>query len=120
MFNYPISGGGPTNPQVSYGDHGYFKLHPNGDCNSPVPRPDYLATDDVTEIWWDAAATGPDEQGKADAPGMWRYAQNGKRYLPGQMTSDADLFDPANTVTIYDKIPPQDQPPTYPSPATGS
>ncbi len=119
MFNYPISGGGATSPQVSYGDHGYFKLLKDGQCSSIVPRPDYLGTDDVTEIWWDANAEGPDEQGKSDVKGMWRYANNGKRYLPGQMPpGDVAAFKMDNTLTVVDKPAPQDQPPSYPSPAT--
>jgi len=117
LFNYPPSGGGATNPQVSYGDHGYFKMIPPGQCTATAPRPDYLGSDDVTEIWWDANATGPDEQGKTDKKGMWRYANNGKRYLPGQMPKTAtDAFKMENTITILDKPPADDTAPNYPSP----
>jgi hypothetical protein len=118
MFNYPESGGGATNPHVSYGDHGYFKLAEGTQCTSDKPRPDYLGVDDVTEIWWDANAEGPDEQGKTDKKGMWRYANNGKRYLPGQMPkTDLDAFKMENTITVLKEQPAGEAPPDYPSPA---
>lgn len=118
MFNVPQSGGGTTNPHVSYGDHGYFKLADPGTCTSDRPRPDYLGVDDVTEIWWDVNADGPDEQGKTDKKGMWRYANNGKRYLPGTMPkTDVDAFKMENTVTIIENPPADEAPPDYPSPA---
>lgn len=108
LFNYPPSGGGPTTPQISFGDHGYF------------PNADYLAVDDATEIWWDGEATGPDEQGKSDAPGMWRYANGGQRYLPGRMGSGPPaVHDPEDAPTIFTELPPVDQYPDYPSPAGG-
>ncbi len=52
MFRYPPSGGGPTNPRISFGFHGQF------------PNADYVGVDDLTAAWWDAEAEGPDEQGK--------------------------------------------------------
>lgn len=75
LFAYPPTGGGPTQPQISWGEHGYFA------------KPDYQAVDDMQLIWWDAAATGPDEQGN-EGDGMMRYADGGRRYLPGTMGSD--------------------------------
>jgi len=119
MFNYPLSGGGPTTPQVSYGDHGYFTLPGEGaECTSDRPRLDYLGTDDMTEIWWDATAEGQDEQEKTDAPGMWRYANMGKRYLPGKMEpGEIGAFKMENSITVYETPPEQDRPPSYPSPA---
>jgi hypothetical protein len=119
MFNYPQSGGSPSNTHVSFGDHGYFKMTPTkaNNCQSTTPRTDYLGTDDVTEIWWDATATGPDEQGKSDKPGMWRYANNGKRYLPGQMPKgELDAFKLDNTITVIEQVPPSDRAPDYPAP----
>lgn len=116
MFNYPTSGGGPTTPQISYGpDTGFTMYGP--DCEPGVPRPDYLTTNDTTEIWWDATATGVDEQGK-EGVGMWTYANNGTRYGPGEMpTTPTDAFAPENTVTLFTEVPPEDRAPDYPSPA---
>ncbi|CAN5625852.1 hypothetical protein BH24ACT4_BH24ACT4_23040 [soil metagenome] len=108
MFSYPPTGGGPTTPQISFGNHGYFE------------DPDYLATDDATEIWWDAEATGPDEQDKSDAPGMWRYGNGGERFLPGRMQSGPPVaHDPATSPALFTETPPEDQYPEYPSPAGG-
>ena len=46
---------------------------------------------------------------------MYRYVDMGKRYLPGQMpTQPFKAFDPANTVTVYDELPPPDKYPQYP------
>lgn len=105
LFAYPPSGGGPTTPQISYGDHGYF------------PDPDFLSVDDVAEIWWDPEATGPDEQNKSEKPGMWRYANGGTRYLPGQIGSGPPgAHDPATSPALFTETPPVDQYPDYPPP----
>jgi hypothetical protein len=121
LFDYPPSGGGVTAPQVSFGDHGYFHLDPGEgeDCASAGPRVDYLATDDVTEIWWDRTAEGPDEQGNTGT-GMWRYANGGRRYLPGGMT-DEELaaFREEGSLTVVERAPEGDQRPEYPPPTGG-
>lgn len=105
MFSYPPSGGGPTTPQISYGNHGFF------------PEPDYLAVDDVVEVWWDPEAEGPDEQGKSEAPGMWRYANGGNRIPPGRMPSGPPApHDAATSPALFEDLPPQDQFPDYPPP----
>lgn len=108
LFAYPPSGGTPTAPQLSFGNHGYFRT------------PDYAAPDDMTEVWWDAKATGVDEQQK-QGKGMLRYADGGKRYLPGKMAKDGPhAFRVAGSVTVYPKIPAAEAPPDYPSPAKGN
>lgn len=105
MFSYPPSGGGPTTPQISYGNHGFF------------PAPDYLGVDDVVEVWWDPDAEGPDEQGRSEAPGMWRYANGGSRIPPGRMPSGPSApHDPDASPALFDAPPPQDQFPDYPPP----
>jgi hypothetical protein len=116
MFHLPEAGGGPTDVHVSYGDHGYFKLLDANTCQYDQPRPDYLGSDDVTVVYWDADVQGPDEQNK-DGKGMYRYLDMGKRYLPGKLPSgEPKVFDPANTVTVYTTVPDSDKAPTYPSP----
>lgn len=108
MFSYPPSGGGPTTPQISYGNQGYFE------------EPDYLAVDDASEIWWDAEAEGPDEQGKSEQPGMWRYGNGGKRILPGGMFNGPPVaHDPATSPALFTELPAEDVYPRYPSPAGG-
>ncbi len=105
MFSYPPSGGGPTTPQISFGDHGFFEA------------PDYISVDDVTEIWWDPEAEGKDEQNKEEKPGMWRYTNGGVRIAPGRMPSGPPApHDPATSPALFDQVPPQDQFPDYPPP----
>lgn len=116
LFNYPETGGGPTAPHVSYGDHGFFKMLDPDTCKADAPRIDYLGNDDMAEIWWDANETGPDEQAKTDVAGMWRYVDGGKRYLPGTISKgDLKAFQVDGTVTVL--ATPNPAPPTYPSPA---
>jgi len=105
LFRLPPAGRGMvTSPSVSFGHHGVWA----GD--------DYGGADDVTELWWDATATGPDEFG-ASGVGMYRYADGGRRFLPGgQPTADSAAFARPNSVTIYDEPPPSDRPPSYPRP----
>ena len=68
-------------------------------------------------IWWDPKAKGPDEVGQ-DGTGLYRYADNGRRYLPGQWPkAKITLFDPKTSSAVLDTLPPEDQPPSYPSPA---
>ena len=93
-----------TQPSISYGEQGIWE------------GVDYNGIDDFTEIWWDPTATGPDELGR-EGTGMFRYVDGGQRYLPGEWTGDLKVFDPAGTVTIYEELPPGEQPKDYPSPA---
>ena len=93
-----------SQPFLTYGDKGYW------------PDKDYLGVDDATAIWWDPAATGPDEIRK-DGTGMWEFVDGGKRYLPGQWPSDDKMFDPTGAVSIYTTPPPGEAPGNYPSPA---
>lgn len=105
LFRYPPTGGGPAHPRISFGNHGVS------------PTPDYVGVDDISEIWWDANAKGPDEQGK-DGTGHYRYANGGKRYLPGQVPkTDSDAFKTAGSVVGFDnanQLPPDDRPPNPP------
>ena len=108
MFNYPPSGGGATEPRISFGFHGQF------------PNADYVGSDDFTIVWWDVNAKGPDEQDK-DGKGMWAYLQDGKRYLLGTTppkVGDQVLFDPKLATTLLSSIPKGSRPPDYP-PWTG-
>jgi hypothetical protein len=76
--------------------------------------PDYNAADDVTLLWWDPDATGPNEAGN-DGKGMFRYVDSGKRYLPGELPNATfKMFDPAGTSTVLPERPPADREPTYP------
>lgn len=108
LFRMPPMGGGPTTPQISFGEHGIWEA------------PDYLATDDLVEIWWDADLEGEDEQG-VFGPGMYRYANNGARFLPGEITPrDSVAFDEANTLTVVEELPPEDLTKTYDPPERGA
>jgi hypothetical protein len=104
LFRFPPSNSGLTIAASSFGQHGRW------------PFVDYLALDDVTEIWWDTAARGEDEVGN-NAVGMYRYVAGGKRYLPGQHpTTNPPAFNPAGTVTVYPERPAGETPPNYPRP----
>lgn len=88
----------------SFGDHGLW------------PYPDHNGPDDVTEVWWDPEATGPDEIRK-EGTGMWRYVDGGQRYLPGEWTEDeSEVFVEEGSVTILDGPPEGEAPVDYPSP----
>jgi hypothetical protein len=100
MFSYKPIGGYRTVFGASYGNHRW-------------PWPDYAGSDDVTLIWWDADATGQDETG-AEGTGMYRYMNNGERFLPGEVADAPSApFDEADTVTVMDEIPADDLPPDY-------
>lgn len=101
LFRYPPSGGGITRAGISWGDHGLWN------------ETDYGSVDDVTEIWWDAAATGEDEIG-SHGRGMYRYVNGGRRVRPGAWpTTEPAAFDPKGTVLVYDELPPEDRAPEY-------
>jgi len=93
-----------SQPFLTYGDKGYW------------PGKDYLGVDDATAIWWDPAATGPDEIRK-EGTGMWEFVDGGQRYLPGQWPATDKMFDPTGAVSIYTTPPPGEAPGNYPSPA---
>jgi hypothetical protein len=81
------------------------------------PGLDVTAGDDAAVVWWDPEATGPDEVGN-DGTGLWRYAREGRRYLPDAWPDgDVGLYDEATSVTILEELPPDARPPDYPSPA---
>ncbi len=93
-----------SQPYLTYGDKGYW------------PVTDYLGVDDATAIWWDPAATGPDEIRK-DGVGMYEFVNGGQRYLPGQWPTTDTMFDPTGAVSLYTIPPPGEAPGVYPSPA---
>jgi hypothetical protein len=93
-----------SQPSLSWGEHGIW------------PDPDFVGIDDATEVWWDPAASGPDEIRKV-GQGMYEFIDGGKRYLPGAWPTEDKAFDPAGAVALYDVPPPGEAPPTYPSPA---
>ena len=106
MFRAPITGGGPTTPQVSRGDHDVW------------PDLDLGGSDDSGILWFDPEATGEDETG-AEGTGMYRYANGGERYTLGnfpESPEEAGLFDVESSVTVYDELPEEDQVPDYPPP----
>lgn len=110
MFRLPPRGGGPSAPHVSFGDHGYF-LNLDGS-----PRLDYLAVDDVTEIWWDAETEAVDEAGRSGR-GAYRYVDGGRRFLPGTMPdTPPGAFVGEGSVIEFtaDDIPAEDRVPSYP------
>jgi hypothetical protein len=95
------------------GTSGYATLFGSSYGGELWPWVDYLATDDVTEIWWDPDARGQDEA-EVDGRGLYRYANEGRRYMPGEIASSSAVpFDEEGTVTLFPEIPEGDRPPTY-------
>ena len=93
LFNAPVPPRDPGQLRdvTTYGDHGIW---PGGT--------DYGGQDTTGLVFWDPNAPGEDETATT-GKGEWRYMENGKRYLPGEIPSQPmTFFDPANTVTYYD------------------
>ncbi len=105
LFRIPPTGGGPTTPQVSYGNWGLFA------------DPDYSGIDDAVRD-----LVGPDRRGRRRVrqPGLGRVAPGARRCERSSNEDDApdpDPFgDPARTVTVFDELPDEDTPPDYPPP----
>jgi hypothetical protein len=107
LFERPTQKQGVTQALITYGRQGYWDYD------------DYNGSDDVTEVWWDAEATGPDEI-RNEGTGMWRFVDGGKRYLPGTWPDgESKAFDKADTVTILDQPPAAERAKDYPSPKGG-
>lgn len=108
-FNDAIFRGEPTEraltgPSLSWGTEGIWP---------DDFEPDYRGVDDVTEIWWDPAAEGPDEIDR-EGPGLWRYVDGGVRYKPGEIPEGAPkAFDEEGSVTIYAEPPADEARPEY-------
>lgn len=106
LFEYPPTGNMVTAPHTSYGRHGIWD-------RDPWNLVDLTQYDDVTEIWWDRTASGPDEVGNQGI-GMYRYVDGGKRYLPGQHPqSPPRVFDPNGSPTILADVPANEKAPDY-------
>jgi hypothetical protein len=93
-----------TASYLTYGDQGIWDAT------------DYNGVDDATVFWWDATATGPDENGR-EGTGLMKFVDGGKRYLPGEWPTEDKLFVQDGAVAIYDTAPASETPPSYPSPA---
>jgi hypothetical protein len=75
---------------VTFGEHGFWE------------GTDYNALDNSGVMYWDPEAEGADETGTV-GKGMYRLLNGGLRYLPGEWPTDPlPLFEPEDTVTIYD------------------
>lgn len=104
LFAFPGTQQAISQPYLTYGDKGYW------------PDQDYQGIDDMTILWWDPTATGPDEI-QREGTGMYQFVDGGRRYLPGDFPTEEKLFDPEGAVTLYETPPPGEEPKQYPSPA---
>ena len=105
LFRFPSSRTDPSQIHFSWGHHNIWK------------STDYFGADDATLIWWNPDATGADEVGN-QGKGMWEFANGGQRFLPADWPEgEPNLFKPANSVTQFNRFPPDQGPPSYPSPA---
>ncbi|HEY8523997.1 MAG TPA: hypothetical protein VIL48_03470 [Acidimicrobiales bacterium] len=105
LFAFPPTPQAVTQPSLDYGTEVWGRV-------------DYAGIDDMVEIWWDPDVEGPDETGQVGR-GHYRYAEGGRRYLPGEYTDDVELFDPDNAPIEITEPPAAEVPPDYPSPAEG-
>jgi hypothetical protein len=104
QFRIPPAGGGPTTPQVSYGDWGFFD------------ETDYTGIDDSAEIWWDPTVEVEDETGTVGV-GAWRRAHMGERFINEDNAPVPDPFaNQEDTVTVLTTRPAEDTAPDYPPP----
>ncbi len=78
---------------------------------------DYSGAEDATMFWWDQEASGPDERNRQGV-GMMRFADAGKRYLPGEWPGEQRLFVAEGSITIFDTAPEGGAVPDYPSRVT--
>jgi hypothetical protein len=102
LFRLPPAGGGTTTPLVAFGDQG------------APPLPAYSSPADYTYIWYDASATGTDEEGVAGR-GMVRFVDGGRRYASTTVPAQAvPMFVKAGSILQYPVPPPADRPPSYP------
>jgi hypothetical protein len=89
---------------ATYGNHGFWKGE------------DVQGLDNAGLLWYNPKAHGEDETGVV-ADGMYELVNGGKRYPAGKWpATPVKLFDPAGAVTIYNDLPPDLTPKTYPSP----
>lgn len=110
LFSGDPTPGAITASSLSWGDHGLWDEI--GLVN------DWSGVDDMTEWWWDADATGPDEI-QREGTGMVRFVDGGTRYLPGAWTDEVRSFDEEGSIIVYGEPPASETPPDYPSPAGG-
>jgi len=75
-----------------------------------LPFPQYATGGDASLIWWDKDVTGTSNIVASEGAGMWRYLDDGKRYLPGTLPKgEPRYFDTEGTVTEFTTIPASDQ-----------
>jgi hypothetical protein len=95
----------PTRLHLSWGRHSIWR------------GVDLTGGDDATVIWWDPDASGPDEVGR-EGEGLYRYADGGARYLPGEWPTRAvGLYDDDTSSGVLTELTAAERPPSYPSPA---
>ena len=105
LFRMPPRGGGPSRPQVSYGNWGMF------------PEMDYQGIDGAVEIWWDTTVEAEDERG-AIGTGVWRRSNGGDRFTIDEAPAPSPFSNPEDALTVVTSLPPEDTAPsTHPLPA---
>lgn len=92
--------------------HPYYRW---GD-NKVWQDPDYSGVEDATFFFWDSKAMGQDEM-RRDGTGMMQFPTNGKRYMPGEWTSEDILFQTKGAIIVFVTPPLGEEVPSYPSPA---
>jgi hypothetical protein len=99
-----------TAPSLTWGDHGRWNDYDLGS------KADWAGIDDMTEIWYDADATGADET-RTEGTGMLRFVDGGKRYLAGEWTDELKVFEEEGSVMMYEEAPESEQVKDYDPPS---
>lgn len=94
-----------TRPFYRWGDHDVWE---DGD---------FSGVEDAALFWWDVAGVGADER-RREGTGLVRFADGGKRYLPGEWPGEERLFVEAGSVLFLNVPAPEDEVRSYPSPLT--
>lgn len=104
MFSTAATPRSITAPSISYGAQDRW---PDGF------EPSYNGIDDMTLLWWDPDLVGLDELDR-EAPGMYQYADGGKRFIYGEWPDGPpNVFDAATSVAVLEERPAEEPVPFY-------
>ena len=108
LFSMPVFGGAASDQVQSF----LFGQGP-----SPgLPYDEYSQVGlDYTVMWWNPTETGKGKIIFDEGTGRFMYPDNAKRYAAGEWKKgEPKLFDPSNSISEFDGLPPSDAVTDYP------